>query len=147
MKNHYRYTVSVLNWMPRVKKSRSFKDISLSFSKHPVTNDIIALKNEDAIKKSVRNIVQTIPREKFFNSIFVSDITGLLFDFVDFGTASNIQRQIEISISNFEPRVENLDIEVIPRPDDNAFEVIIHYDIVGQQFPTQEFSFLLEATR
>ena len=127
--------------------SRSFKDISLSFKRHPITNDIGAIRNEDAIKKSVRNIVQTIPREKFFNSIFGSDITGLLFDFVDFGTASNIQRQIEISISNFEPRVENLDIEVIPRPDDNAFEVIIHYDIIGQQFPAQEFSFLLEATR
>tara|TARA_B100000287_G_scaffold260306_1_gene244873 strand:+ start:2105 stop:2503 length:399 start_codon:yes stop_codon:yes gene_type:complete len=127
--------------------SRSFKDISLSFKAHPITKDIGAIRNEDAIKKSVRNIVQTIPRERFFNSIFGSDVTGLLFDFVDFGTASNIQRQIEISISNFEPRVENLDIEVIPRPDDNAFEVIIHYDIIGQQFPTQEFSFLLEATR
>ena len=127
--------------------SRSFKDISLSFKAHPITKDIGAIRNEDAIKKSVRNIVQTIPRERFFNSVFGSDVTGLLFDFVDFGTASNIQRQIEISISNFEPRVENLDIEVIPRPDDNAFEVIIHYDIIGQQFPTQEFSFLLEATR
>ena len=96
----------------KTRISRSFKDISLSFKAHPITKDIGALRNEDAIKKSVRNIVQTIPREKFFNSIFGSDITGLLFDFVDFGTASNIQRQIEISISNFEPRVENLDIEV-----------------------------------
>ena len=127
--------------------SRSFKDISLSFKPHPITKDIGSLKNEDAIKKSVRNLVLTIPRERYFNSILGSDITGLLFDFVDFGTASNIQRQIEISINNFEPRVENLDIEVIPKPDDNAFEVIIHYDIVGLQFPTQEFSFLLEATR
>jgi len=127
--------------------SRSFKDISLSFRPHPITKDIGSLKNEDAIKKSVKNLVQTIPRERYFNSILGSDITGLLFDFVDFGTASNIERQIEISINNFEPRVENLDIEVIPKPDDNAFEVIIHYDIVGQQFPTQEFSFLLEATR
>ena len=67
MKNHYRYTVSVLNWMPRVKKSRSFKDISLSFSKHPVTNDIIALKNEDAIKKSVINLCRTRLDERFFN--------------------------------------------------------------------------------
>ena len=131
----------------KTRISRSFKDISLSFKAHPITKDIGAIRNEDAIKKSVRNIVQTIPRERCFNSIFGSDVTGLLFDFVDFGTASNIQRQIEISISNFEPRVENLDIEVIPRPDDNAFEVIIHYDIIGQQFPTQEFSFLLEATR
>ena len=131
----------------KTRISRSFKDISLSFKRHPITNDIGVLRNEDAIKRSVRNIVQTIPRERFFNSVLGSDITSLLFDFVDFGTASNIQRQIEISISNFEPRVDNLNIEVIPRPDDNAFEVIIHYDIIGQQLPTQEFSFLLEATR
>ena len=95
----------------------------------------------------LRNLVQTIPRERYFNSILGSDITNSLFDFVDFGTASNIQRQIEITVNNFEPRVENLDIEVIPRPDDNQFEVNIHYDIVGQQLPAQEFSFLLEATR
>ena len=129
------------------KISRSFKDISLSFKRHPVTNDIGVLKNEDAIKRSVRNLIQTIPRERYFNSILGTDIRGLLFDFIDYGTASNIQRQIETTISNFEPRVENLDIEVIPRPDDNEFEVIIHYDIIGQQFPAQEFSFLLEATR
>ena len=131
----------------KTRISRSFKDISLSFKAHPITKDIGAIKNEDAIKKSVRNLVQTIPRERYFNSILGSDIRGLLFDFIDFGTASNIQRQIEITISNFEPRVENLDIEVIPRPDDNAFEVILHYDIIGQQFPTQDYSFILEATR
>ncbi len=127
--------------------SRSFKDISLSFKAHPITKDIGSLKNEDAIKKSVRNLVQTIPRERYFNSILGSDIRGLLFDFIDYGTASNIQRQIETTISNFEPRVENLDIEVIPRPDDNSFEVIIHYDIIGQQFPAQNYAFILEATR
>ena len=131
----------------KTRISRSFKDISLSFKRHPITNDIGVLRNEDAIKRSVRNLVQTIPRERYFNSILGSDIRGLLFDFIDYGTASNIQRQIEITISNFEPRVENLDIEVIPRPDDNAFEVILHYDIIGQQFPTQDYSFILEATR
>ena len=131
----------------KTRISRSFKDISLSFKAHPITKDIGAIKNEDAIKKSVRNLVQTIPRERYFNSILGSDIRGLLFDFIDYGTASNVQRQIEITISNFEPRVENLDIEVIPRPDDNAFEVIIHYDIIGQQFPAQNYAFILEATR
>ena len=131
----------------KTRISRSFKDISLSFKAHPITKDIGAIKNEDAIKKSVRNLVQTIPRERYFNSILGSDVTGLLFDFVDFGTASNIDLQIQTTITNFEPRVENLDIEVIPRPDDNQFEVIIHYDIIGQQFPAQDFSFLLEATR
>ena len=131
----------------KTRISRSFKDISLSFKAHPITKDIGALRNEDAIKISVRNIVQTIPREKFFNSIFGSDITGLLFDFVDFGTASNIQDQIRVALDNFEPRIANVDVSVDAQPDTNAFEITIIYDIIGQEFPTQEYTFLLEATR
>ena len=127
--------------------SRAFKDISLSFDPHPVTGDLRVLKNEVAIRRSVRNIVQTIPTEKFFNSLFGSDIRGSLFDFVDFGTASVIADQIQTSIENFEPRVDNLEIQVFPRPDRNEFEVNVIFDIIGQEFPTQEYSFLLEATR
>ncbi len=127
--------------------SRSFKDISLSFEPHPVTKDLPILKNENAIRRSVRNIVQTIPTERFFNSLLGSDITQSLFEFIDFGTASVIQRQIEISISNFEPRVENVIIDVDPTPDSNSFNVTVIFDIIGQEFPTQEYSFILEATR
>ena len=127
--------------------SRAFKDISLSFEPHPVTKDLPILKNEVAIRRSVRNIVQTIPTERFFNSIFGSDVRGSLFEFVDFGTASVVSDQIMISISNFEPRVNNLQVEVLPRPDRNAFDVTVVFDIIGQEFPTQEYSFLLEATR
>ena len=129
------------------RTSRAFKDISLSFSPHPVTIDLTILKNENAIKKSVRNLVQTIPTERFFNSILGSDVRDSLFDFVDFGTASAIQDQIEITIQNFEPRVENVVVEVEPRPDLNEFEVTVIFDIVGQELPTQEFTFILEATR
>ena len=131
----------------KTRISRSFKDISLSFNAHPVTNDITVIKNENAIKRSVRNLVQTIPKERFFNSILGTDIRGSLFDFVDFGTASVIERQIQTTIENFEPRVENLNIEVFPRPDDNEFEVNIYFDIIGQEFPSQAFQFILEATR
>ena len=131
----------------KTRISRSFKDISLSFNAHPVTNDLTIIKNENAIKRSVRNLVQTIPRERFFNPILGTDIRGSLFDFVDFGTASVIEKQIQTTIENFEPRVENLDIEVFPRPDDNEFEVNIYFDIIGQEFPTQAFQFILEATR
>lgn len=127
--------------------SRSFKDISLSFEPHPVTKDLPILKNENAIRRSVRNIVQTIPTERFFNSLLGSDITQSLFEFIDFGTASVIQKQIEISISNFEPRVENVIIDVDPTPDSNSFNVTVIFDIIGQEFPTQEYSFILEATR
>jgi len=127
--------------------SRSFKDISLSFEPHPITKDLQVLKNEAAIRRSVRNIVMTIPTERFFNPSFGSDVGGSLFDFVDYGTASVINDQIRTSINNFEPRVDNLQIEVIPYPDQNAFDVTVIFDIVGQEFPTQEYSFLLEATR
>ena len=127
--------------------SRAFKDISLSFTPHPVTNDLPVLKNESAIKRSVRNIVQTIPTEKFFNPLFGSDVYASLFEFIDFGTAATIQSQIEISLDNFEPRIENVTVEVNPQPDDNTFEVTVIYDIVGQEFPVQEYSFILESTR
>ena len=127
--------------------SRAFKDINLSFNAHPVTKDITVLKNENAIKRSVRNIVNTMPRERFFNPTLGSDVRSSLFNFVDYGTASVIQKQIQIAIENFEPRVDNLQINVFPRPDSNEFEVNVIFDIIGQQFPTQEFTFLLEATR
>ena len=127
--------------------SRSFKDISLSFIPHPITKDLPILKNESAIRKSVRNIVETIPTEKFFNPNFGSDVYRSLFDFVDFGTASIIQDQIKASVRNFEPRVNNLRVEVFPRPDMNEFECNVIFDIIGQEFPTQEYSFILEATR
>tara|TARA_R100000742_G_C4279612_1_gene104738 strand:- start:10900 stop:11298 length:399 start_codon:yes stop_codon:yes gene_type:complete len=131
----------------KTRISRSFKDISLSFTPHPVTNDLTVIKNENAIKKSVRNLVQTIPTERFFNSILGTDIRSTLFDFCDFGTASVIERQIKTSIENFEPRVDNLVVEVFPRPDQNEFEINIYFDIIGQQFPSQAFQFILEATR
>ena len=122
-------------------------DTNLSFNAHPVTKDITVLKNENAIKRSVRNIVNTIPRERCFNPTLGSDVRSSLFNFVDYGTASVIQKQIQIAIENFEPRVDNLQINVFPRPDSNEFEVNVIFDIIGQQFPTQEFTFLLEATR
>ena len=128
--------------------SRAFKDINLSFSPHPVTKDLTVLRNENAIKRSVRNIVQTIPTERFFNSILGSDVRDLLFDnFVDFGTASVIEDQIKIAIENFEPRVDNLQVNVDPRPDQNEFEVNILFDIIGQEFPAQSLSFILQAAR
>jgi len=127
--------------------SRSFKDISLSFDPHPITKDLPILKNERAIIRSIRNLVETIPTERFFNSSLGSDVRSSLFDFVDFGTASIIQDQIETTISNFEPRVENTQVKVEPIPDSNEFEVTILFDIIGQEVPTQQFSFILEATR
>jgi len=133
--------------MAEQRISRSFKDISLSFVPHPVTKDLQVLKNENAIRRSVRNIVETIPTERFFNSLLGSDVRDSLFEFVDFGTASVIQSQILVAIENFEPRVNNVVVEVNPQPDQNSFSVTVIFDIIGQEFPTQEYTFLLEAAR
>ena len=127
--------------------SRGFKDINLSFEPHPITKDLQILKNENAIRRSVRNIVETIPTERFFNPLLGSDVRGSLFEFVDFGTASVIEEQIEISLNNFEPRIDNIQVQVDPFPDRNEFNVTVYFDIIGQEFPTQEFTFILEATR
>jgi phage baseplate assembly protein W len=127
--------------------SRAFKDISLSFEPHPVTKDLPILKNEAAITRSIRNLVQTIPNERFFQPLLGSDVRSSLFDFVDFGTATLIQEQILTTIDNFEPRVNNVRVEVDPQPDNNTFEVVVLYNIIGQDVPVQQFTFLLEATR
>ena len=131
-----------------VKKiSRWLNDISLSFEPHPVTKDLPILKNENAIKRSVRNLTETMFTERFFNSLIGTGVRSTLFEFVDYGSASSIESQIIATLNNYEPRIENIGVEVFPSPDDNTFEVTIIFDIKGQDFPTQEFNFLLEATR
>ena len=127
--------------------SRSFKDISLSFDPHPVTKDLSVLTNERAIIRSVRNLVETIPTERFFNPTLGSNVRSSLFDFVDYATASTIEDQIIEVINNYEQRVTNVVVQVDPIPDLNEFVVTITFDIIGQEIPAQQFSFILEATR
>ena len=127
--------------------SKAFKDIDLSFLPHPVSGDIRVLKNEDSIKRAVRNLVQTIDGERPFQSNLGTDVTRSLFDFVDYGTASIITQQIFDVLRGFEDRIANTLVRVDPRPDENTFEVFISYDIVGQSFPTQAFDFMLESSR
>ena len=129
------------------KVSRAFKDISLSFEPHPITKDLPILKNESAIRRAVRNLVETIPTERFFNSLLGSDIQASLFEFVDYASASVIQNQILTTIRNFEPRVSGVQVEANPVPDLNAFDITISFEIVGQDIPPQTFTFILEATR
>ena len=129
------------------RASRSFKDISLSFDPHPITKDLPVLKNANAIRRSVRNLVQTIPGERFFNPLLGSSVYESLFDLYDFGTSTLIEQEIITTLENFEPRVANVQVQVDPRPDQNNFDITIFFDIVGQELPPQEFSFILEATR
>ena len=129
------------------RKSRAFKDISLSFSPHPVTKDLPVLLNERAIARSVRNLVETIPTERFFNSRLGTDIRDSLFENFTTTTVTVIEDQIRETIRNFEPRVGEIGVEVEARPDSNELEVKVVFEIDGLDAPTQSFTFLLEPTR
>ena len=129
------------------RTSRAFKDISLSFSPHPVTKDLPILVNERAIVRSVRNLVETQPTERFFNSLIGTDIRGSLFSNFSRTTVMVIEDQIRDTIRNFEPRVDEIGVEVVGRPDDNALDVKVLFTIKGLDIPQQFFSFILEPTR
>ena len=129
------------------RKSRAFKDISLSFSPHPVTKDLPVLVNERAVVRSVRNLVETIPTERFFNSLIGTDIRDTLFSNFDRMNVMMIEDQIREVLGNFEPRVTNVGATVKARPDDNTLEVTVFFDINGLDLPQQSFAFILEPTR
>ena len=133
--------------MPLERVSQGFKDISMSFQSNPLTKDLIALKNENAIARSVKNIVFTNPGEKFFNPRFGSRITDSLFENADDLTAIEIQKQIEESITRNEPRVRLTSVNVFANIDGNAFDVVITYDIIGADLPPQQLEFVLQPTR
>ena len=133
--------------MPLERISQGFKELSMTFQANPLNNDLIGLKNENAIARSVRNIVMTIPGEKPFNENFGSKISGLLFENVDNITAAVIADEIKESIRNYEPRVSLRNVEVFPDFDNNSFDAIVKYDIIGADTPPQELQFALLPTR
>ena len=133
--------------MSITRKSRAFKDISLSFSPHPITKDLPVLINERAVIRSVRNLVETIPTERFFNSLLGTDIRDTLFSNFDRMNVMMIEDQIREVLGNFEPRVSNVGATVKARPDDNTLEVTVLFDIIGLDLPQQSFAFILEPTR
>ena len=127
--------------------SRTFKDINLSFKRHPVTNDLVVIKNEDAIKKSVKNIIFTILGEKPFEPRFGSVINQALFDLTTTYDEILIQDEIKSSILKFEPRITNLVVTTTVYPDSNELNCTVQYDIVGLPAPTQEVDVLLFPAR
>ena len=133
--------------MPLERVSQGFKDISMTFQSNPLNNDLIAIKNVNAITRSIRNIVLTIPGEKFFDPDFGSNVSNLLFENVDDITASQIQEEIEFSINNYEPRVKLLDVQVIADNDNASFDTIITYEVIGADVPPQALEFALQSTR
>ena len=133
--------------MPLERVSKGFKDISMTFQNNPLNSDLIALKNETAIARSIRNIVFTLPGEKFFNPNFGSRARRSLFENVDEISASVINDEIRNSINNFEPRVSLINVQTIPNFDNGSFDVIIIYRVVGVDIPAQQLEFVLQSTR
>ena len=130
-----------------VKISRAFKDISLSFTKHPVTNDVTVLKNEDAIKKSVVNLCRTRINERFFNDLLGTSIEDSLFETNLDDVASFIEREITVLLKNFEPRIRLTNVIVESLIDSYELQIRVEYDITGLPFPSQNIEFLLQPTR
>ena len=130
-----------------VKISRAFKDISLSFTKHPVTNDVTVLKNEDAIKKSVVNLCRTRINERFFNDLLGTSIEDSLFETNLDDIASFLEREITVLLKNFEPRIRLTSVIVESLVDSYELQIRIEYDITGLPFPSQNIEFLLQPTR
>ena len=133
--------------MPIERISKGFKDISMSFQANPLSKDLIALKNANAIARSVKNIVFTLPGEKFFNEEFGSRITASLFENINDVTASIIVDEITQSINTYEPRVDLTSVEAFPNFENNQFDVMIVYEIIGADVPPQQLEFVLESNR
>ena len=133
--------------MPLERVSQGFKDISMTFQVNPLNSDLIGLKNENAIARSVRNIVFTLPGEKFFDEDFGSRISASLFENIDDISAAEIVDEIKQSLVNYEPRVNVLDVRAFPNFDNNQFDVRIVYEIIGADVPAQELQFALQSTR
>tara|TARA_B100001094_G_scaffold308069_1_gene340336 strand:+ start:591 stop:983 length:393 start_codon:yes stop_codon:yes gene_type:complete len=127
--------------------SRAFKDINLSFKRHPVTNDVVTIRNEDAIKRSVRNIIFTILGEKPFEPNFGSVINESLFDLNTSLNEIRVSDEIRSSLLIYEPRISNVDVTVTVAPDTNEMNCTVQYDITGIPAPTQEVDVLLFPAR
>ena len=127
--------------------SRAFKDISLSFKRHPVTNDVTILRNEDAIKRSVINLTRTRINERFFNDLVGTSIQDALFENMNSGVEAALEQEITSLLTNYEPRIDLNSVYVIADQDSNALEIQVDYNIVGLPFPRQNIEFLLQPTR
>ena len=117
-----------------VKISRAFKDISLSFTKHPVTNDVTVLRNEDAIKKSVVNLCRTRINERFFNELLGTSIEDSLFETNLDDISSFLEREITVLLKNYEPRITLRHVIIDSLVDSYELQIRIEYEITGLPF-------------
>ena len=133
--------------MPLERVSKSFKDVSMSFKVNPLNNDILTIKNETAISRSIRNLILTNKGERFFNANLGCGVNRLLFDNVDLLTASRIESEIRYTIETYEPRVNLTNINVQANIDNYTFDIVIQYDIIGIDATPQQLSFVLQSSR
>jgi phage baseplate assembly protein W len=133
--------------VPAERISKGFKDISAIFEVNPLNDDLIALKNSNAIARSIRNLIFTVPGDKPFNPFLGCRVSEMLFDPMDKITTSAIRTEIEETVNNYEPRVNLKKVQVQENPDGNEYNVIINYTIIGVDADTQQLSFALELTR
>ena len=133
--------------MPVERINKDFKDIGSAFQINPLSNDLLAIKNETAIARSVRNLIFTLQGERFFNQELGSRVSRALFENIDRISASVIEDEIRNTIDNFEPRVRLIDVSVAPDYSNNEFNVTLSYDIVGIDVLPQQLSFALQQTR
>jgi phage baseplate assembly protein W len=133
--------------MPLERVSKGFKDLSMTFQANPLNYDLIALKNETAIARSIRNLVLTYPGERFFNENLGSKVSRSLFENIDEISSSIIKDEIENTIRSYEPRVNLISVIISPDYDQGEFNVTINYRIVGIDVLPQQLSFALQPTR
>ena len=133
--------------MPAERVSKGFKDISASFKINPMNDDLIPLMNATAIARSVRNLVFTSRGDVPFNPILGSKVNELLFEPMDNITTIALKEEIEETIINFEPRVKLEEVQVTPDFDENQYDIIIKYIIIGIDVDPQQLSFALVPTR
>ena len=124
-----------------------YKDLNLNFTRHPVKKDVVPLSGAAAIKRSVRNLVQYGHFEKPFHPEIGSGIRDLLFENMTPFTANTLARKIEDVITNFEPRALLAGVEVIPRFDENQYEVIVEFYIQNAPSEIVDLTFTLERIR
>ena len=129
------------------RSAKLYKDLNLNFGRHPVTKELQTISDAAAVKRSVRNLVQYGFYEKPFHPEIGSGIRDLLFENMTPFTANNLSKQIEETITNFEPRALLAGVEVIPRFDNNQYEVIIEFYIQNAPAELFDLAFTLERLR
>lgn len=129
-----------------IDSTRSFRDLDLNFTIHPIRKDINVHKNEYAIINSVKNLILTNFYERPFQPEIGSNIRRLLFDNIDSIIAAQLERAIEETILNFEPRVQISNITAIPKPDENRYSLQLEFFVINSPNPIS-INFFLERIR